>query len=249
MRTIRLTTALLVVVAATSCAPNPTQAEGLSDPLPRSTAKTTRAYVTQGGWGNLLLSKTQDKDVLRFELRSDSGGYECRMTGTTTITLQATQVDPAPGTDHCQLTMRRTERGIELDTPTPELCTAYCGHNGSLKGLYLTVDPMCTPDNVQTTLEQTGSGRKDSAILKKMTERCADTLPYSSLATLRLELAAAYDRKGEQANCLSTLSPYAADVGRSDDELTQGMTGAAAEEITGIMELVRKMVHRCERER
>ncbi|WP_282296692.1 hypothetical protein [Stenotrophomonas sp. PS02289] len=185
--------------------------------------------------------------MLRFELHSDSAGYECRMTGTTTRNLQATHVDPASGTDQCQLTMRRTERGIELDSPTPEVCITYCGHNGSFKGLYLTVDPICTQDNVQTALEQADSGGMNPGILKGMTEKCAETLPYSSIAILRLELAAAYDRKGEQANCLSVLSPYSADVALSDDELTQGMTGAAAEEVSGIMEDVRKMMHRCER--
>lgn len=247
MGMIKFTTALLAIGAATSCAPNPTQAGGLIGASSRSTGETTHVYVTQGGWGELLLSETRKNDLLRFELHSNSSGYECSMSGTTNKSLQSTHVDPAPGTGHCQLTMHRTERGIELGTTTSEACAAYCGQNGAFKGLYLSLDPICAPSNVETTLEQAGNGKSDTEIIRRMTDQCTETLPYSSVAALRLELAAAYDRKGDQANCLSTLSPYAADAARTDDEITQGMTGAAAEEITGIMEVVRKMMHRCER--
>jgi len=184
---------------------------------------------------------------MRFELHSESSGYECRMSGTATRNLQITHVDPAPGVDACPLIMRRTERGIELDTSTPDACAAYCGHNGSFKGLYLSVDPMCTEGNIQKTLERAGTGKEQPGIIRMMTERCVETLPNSSVAALRLELAAAHDREGDPANCLAALSPYAADIAKSNDELTQGMTGAAAEEITGIMEVVRKMMDRCER--
>ncbi|WNH53595.1 hypothetical protein [Stenotrophomonas oahuensis] len=247
MGTIRFTTALLAIAAATSCAPNPTQAEGLTGASSRSTGETTHVYVTQGGWGELLLSETRKNDLLRFELHSNSSGYECRMSGTTNRSLQSTHVDPAPGTSHCPLTMHRTERGIELDTSTPDACAAYCGHNGSFKGLYLSVDPMCTEGSIQKTLERAGTGKGQLGTIRTMTERCVETLPYSSVAALRLELAAAHDREGDQANCLAALSPYAADVAKSNDELTQGMAGAAAEEITGIMDVVRKMMDRCER--
>lgn len=247
MGTIRFTTALLVIAAGTSCAPNPTQAAGVTGASSRSTGETTHVYVTQGGWGELMLSGTRQNDLLRFELHSNSSGYECRMSGTTNRSLQSTNVDSAPGSSHCQLTMHRTERGIELSTTTSQDCASYCGHNGAFKGLYLSIDPICALGNVQTTLEQAGSDKRGTEIIRTMTDRCAETLPYSSVAALRLELAAAYDRKGDQANCLAALSPYAADVARSDDEITQGMTGAAAAEITGIMGVVRKMMHRCER--
>ncbi len=247
MGTIRLTTALLAIAAGTSCAPNPTQAEGLTGASSGSTGETTHVYVTQGGWGELLLSGTRENDLLRFELRSSSSGYECRMSGTTSKSLQSTHVDPAPGTSHCQLTMHRIERGIDLGTTTPETCAAYCGQNGSFKGLYLSVDPMCTQGTIQETLDQASNGNARPGIIKTIAERCMKTLPYSSVAALRLELAAAYDREGDQANCLSALSPYAADAARSDDEITEGMTGAAAEEITDIMEVVRSMMDRCER--
>ncbi|RRU20729.1 hypothetical protein EGJ34_04635 [Stenotrophomonas sp. 278] len=106
---------------------------------------------------------------------------------------------------------------------------------------------MCTQGTIQETLEQASNGDARPGIIKTITERCMKTLPYSSIAALRLELAAAYDREGDQANCLSALSPYVADAARSDDEITQGMTGAAADEITGIMEVVRSMLDRCER--
>lgn len=247
MESIRLASALLIIAFAAGCAPSRSHAEESPPTSPGIAEASTHVYVTKGGWGELQLFKTAESDMLNFDLKSESLGYECRMNGTTTTNLQATQVAPAPGAGDCKVTMQRTERGIEVDTSTPEACVAYCGRNGSFRGLYLAVDPQCAPGNLHATLQQVANDKDRSGILKTMANRCADTLPFSSAAVLHLELATDYDRKGDAANCLLALSPYSADAARSDDEITQGMTGSAAEEITGILDVVRSMMDRCKR--
>lgn len=246
------TSALLAAAFLAGCTSERSLAQEVDRPGPGHIARQADTYITQGGWGELRLLEGERDGHLRFHLETETSGYGCSMTGTVSRNLRSVEVEPLPGSDQCTLTMHRTERGIEVGTTSHDTCTAYCGSNGSFKGVYLAVKPICASDSIQATLRQSGqrtTAEEDhetisahEAILKV----CGETLPYSVAASLRTEIAAAYQRKGDNTSCLATLSAYTDDASRTDDELTDGMSSGAAEEVTSVMATVRPLIVRCE---
>ncbi|WP_305805914.1 hypothetical protein [Stenotrophomonas sp. YIM B06876] len=252
MELLNLTSALLAAAILASCTSERSLAQEVDRPAPGHTARPADTYITQGGWGELRLFEGGRDGHLRFQLETETSGYGCSMTGTASGNLRSVEVEPLPDSDQCTLTMHRTERGIEVGTTSPDSCTAYCGSNGGFKGVYLAVKPVCASDSIQATLRQSEQrttaedDHKTISAHEAILKVCGETLPYSVAAGLRMEIAAAYQRKGDNASCLTTLSAYTDDASRTDDELTDGMSAVAAEEVTSVMASMRALISRCE---
>ncbi len=235
---------------AAGCSAERSQAGETASPSPSEAATPLPGtYATEAGWGQLRIERHSDEVNLRFKLETENSGYGCSMQGTIGRDKNAVLVDSVPGGSQCKLTMRKTTDGVEVATSSPEACSAFCGENGSFEGDYVAVEAACTNESIATLLKRipdaadasTEAARSLQAVLKA----CGRTLGYSTTADIRLALASKQHQSGDNATCLVTLSPYAEDASRSDDELIDGMTPAVADETVGVMTSVRELMTLC----
>ncbi|HHA2820897.1 hypothetical protein [Stenotrophomonas maltophilia] len=245
--------ALVAAALLSGCPAGQSQAE-VSAPSPAPSPRLSPGtYSTERGWGQLLLQARPGSTSQQFHLETESSGAGCSLAGTLGDDLQSVAVDPAPGAAQCLLTMQPTAQGIEVGTRTADACAAYCGSNGGFKGHYLAVSDRCMTDNVAAALRQAAaktapySAAGTASTLEALQASCADTLPLSTIADIRLAIASAQHDAGNNAACQAALSPYAEDAARSDDELADGMSPAAADEYVGLIASVREALKMCGR--
>lgn len=249
----RLQCVLLLIagMVATGCATGAPKAQA---PVPadgRYAGVTPGSYATLGGWGELSIRNASDHGLLVFQLDTESSGYGCTMSGTIDRKDQTIRVDPSEAGGQCPLTMRASDGGIEVGSPSPGQCESYCGYNGSFIGIYLAVESQCTREAVARQIQraQGGGSQRSMAMsadaLEALLQTCGRTLSYASTAEIRLAAAAAHLQTGKRANCLAVLSPYAEDASRSDEDLTDGMTPAAANEVLSTLSAVRQAIDLC----
>lgn len=245
--------ALIAAALLSGCPAGQSQAE-VSAPSPAPSPRLSPGtYSTERGWGQLLLQARPGSTSLQFHLETESSGAGCSLAGTLGDDLQSVAVDPAPGAAQCLLTMQPTAQGIEIGTRTGDACAAYCGSNGGFKGHYLVVNDRCMTDNVAAALRKAAektapySAAGTASALEALQASCADTLPLSTIADIRLAIASAQHEAGNNAACQGALSPYAEDAARSDDELADGMSPAAADEYVALIASVREALKLCGR--
>ncbi len=243
--------ALAAAALLCGCPAGHSQAEA-SAPAPAASQRLSAGtYATERGWGQLQLQARPGSTALQFHLETESSGAGCSLAGTLDDDLQSVKVDPAPGAAQCLLTLHPTPQGIEVGTRTVDACAAYCGSNGGFRGHYLAVTDACSTDNVAAALrkaaETTGpsSAAGTASRLDALQASCAATLSLTTIGDIRLAIAAAQHEAGNNDACRAALSPYAEDAGRSDDEMTDGMSPVAAEEYVALIASVRGALRMC----
>lgn len=250
MERLRLWFPLFAGMVVTGCSSERSHAEAAAPQPTDSVNVSPGSYVTQAGWGQLRIHPSPGSGELRFQLETENSGYGCSMAGTIGSDPQSILVDRIAEGDQCSLTMQVVDDGIEVGTASPDACALHCGNNGSFKGTYLSVDDLCGADSVTAAIKTARSSDSPhtaapaesmDAVLRK----CGQTLTYSTLADVRLAVAAARHRIGDNAHCLAALAPYAEDASRSDDDLTDGMSPSAADQTIAVMSSVREMLELC----
>ena len=211
-------------------------------------------YATQGGWGQLRIAPAAGTTGSRFRLETGNSGYGCSMSGTVQNAGGTALVDREGRAAACALTLRSAQGNITLDTASNAACNAYCGNNGSFKGTYHRILEACAPHNVDRTRQHSrallarGAHLEAVQVLEPVFLHCLDTLAFVDAGGVRLDVAVARHLSGDDAGCLAALQPYAADTQRSDDELTDGMSPAVADDFIAIIAAARDSLARCRAE-
>lgn len=208
-------------------------------------------YATQGGWGQLRIEPASGASAARFRLETENSGYGCSMAGTVQNAGGSALVDREGQAALCTLTLRPAQGHIVLDTTAHAACNAYCGENGSFQGTYQRIADNCAPQPVHSTRQRSkallarGAHAEAAEELEPVFLHCLDTLAFVDAAGVRLDIAAARHGSGDDAGCLAALKPYVADAQRSDDDLTEGMSPAVADDFIAIISAARDSLALC----
>jgi len=204
-------------------------------------------YLTEKGWGRLLLENTQG--AMKFSLESTTGEDMCELDGT----LDGRQgiARSEDGGDTCTVAFTPTAQGIEVKAATPAECKDFCGYNGGFQAEYLRVPDGCgrdALDRTRTTFKRLYDSRNYKAALATLApalDTCLPTLEWREEGGIRNDLAIAQYKNGLYAQCLATLEPYAEDARKDDDAVTEGWTPMLADDYLSIVRAARTNLRLC----
>ncbi|QNH18552.1 hypothetical protein HEP74_03724 [Xanthomonas sp. SS] len=204
-------------------------------------------YLTEKGWGRLLLNK--QNGTLMFSLESTSGGDMCLLDGA--IQGDHGIVKDDAGVPSCSVKFTANAQGIEVTAATPTECKAFCGYNAGFEAPYLRVAEGCGQDDLDRTrsafqrLYDAKNYKAALSTLSPVLARCLPTLEWEEEGAIRNDLAIAQYKNGLYAQCLATLDKYAEDAGKDDDAVVEGWTPTLADRYLAIVRAARTNIGLC----
>jgi hypothetical protein len=194
-------------------------------------ALTPREYITAGGWGVLMISRSETRTT-HFSLEAaGANGHTCSLEGDVQsgkAILPAYDTDADPPGQPCVVTFRPTAEGINVSDNDPkndanlEACRFYCGMRAHFEGEYLIPNPGCTTAESSATharfdqLYASKSYAEAAAVLEPLLARCSKTLDQEG-SWIANDLAITQYHLGRLADCRKTLEPLAKDLARTDE--------------------------------
>lgn len=186
----------------------------------------TGTYVTDNGWGELLLSR--GNDGLHFSIEVVGTNYHlCNLEGDVTGFKGRTSTDD--GNDLCEIEFVQTQNGLEVKSLTESDiasgCRSYCGARAYFEGEYKAVLPICNPGQVNSHVGMISAlPRADELAYAQehivpVLDKCTATLRESTEQDLRAAVALAYYHAEQPQKCAETLAVYQAWLAMSDDEI------------------------------
>jgi hypothetical protein len=191
-------------------------------------------YITEGGWGVLTISRSENRTT-HFSLEAmGPNGHVCGLAGDVQgirAILEVDRPDLGQPSRTCVVTFRPNAGGIEVsdsgrDAPDVDLdaCRAFCGMRAHFEGEYLVPRPGCTGAERSATrarfhqLYAAKSYARAAAVLAPLLARCSKTLGQEA-DWIENDLAITQYHLGRFAGCRKTLAPLAKDAARTDEEL------------------------------
>lgn len=207
-------------------------------------------YATELGWGQLTI-EPEKEGASSFSLETVNAGYGCSFSGKLRGARGTVYDGDSPGI--CTLEIARTQNGasIRSATDSERECREYCGNNGSFEGDYLKLDATCEPAAMQRAREafQVLYDRKDyakaAATLAPVYRQCLTTAGFTDEGAIRNDYAITGHKLGDDAACLEALAPYRDAAGRSDDDITDGMTPAVIDDYLTVVHAARTNLKLC----
>lgn len=244
---------LLVLAACSARAPNGPDLNPLGEVLPENAQEPAARslqpgeYATEKGWGRLQVIR-QGADLL-FSLDTVTGEDSCALSGEVKDGLGIAKEDSIPAV--CLLSFSQGGQGVEISARTQADCRHFCGYNAGFEGTYLSVQSGCRHHEIQQTrkgFEQLYNDKNYKPALAKLSpilEDCLATLEWEEEGSIRNDLAIAQYKNGLFGECLETLSQYAEDVKRDDDEISEKWTPALADRYLSIVKAARTNIDLC----
>ncbi|CAD0298302.1 hypothetical protein ABQZ99_003345 [Xanthomonas hortorum pv. vitians] len=240
-------------LATTLCPAQPPasapQPAPISDNPAASVALEPGEYITEKGWGHLLL--TSEKGSLRFSLESTTGQSVCFLEGVIDASQGIATNDTGP-TD-CRVQFANTAEGIEVASPTPVECKSLCGYNGGFEAPYLRAKEGCGRNALARTRAafQQRYDRKDYktalTTLSPVLTQCAPTLEWGEEGDIRNDLAITQYKNALYAQCLETLNAYAEDAAAEDDAVMENWPPVLADRYLAIVRAARTNLALCKK--
>ena len=206
-------------------------------------------YVTDSGWGQLLISKPK-KEGIPFAIQSMGGnGHICDLSGL--IVNGKSRVSYENGNEVCLVSFTLKPSGIEVVANTVEECRYSCGTNAGFEGFYLTLPKGCAQADRQLTRKQFKllyqKKNYKQAILKlsPILKNCSTTLEFIELGETRNDLAITQYKNKLYDACLKTLEPYAQEAALDDDEAVSNYPSLLAERYLPIIKAARTNIRLC----
>ncbi|QNH14322.1 hypothetical protein [Xanthomonas sp. SI] len=204
-------------------------------------------YLTEKGWGRLLLDK--QNGTLMFSLESTSGGDMCLLDGAIQGDHGIAKGDA--GVPSCSVKFTANAYGIEVKAATPTECKAFCGYNAGFEAPYLRMAEGCGRDDLdrtRTAFKRFYDGKNYKAALTTLSPaltNCLPTLEWEEEGAIRNDLAITQYKNGLYAQCLATLDKYAEDAGKDDDAVVEGWTPTLADRYVAIVRAARTNIGLC----
>lgn len=116
--------------AATAATPASTPTIDVDPPRPAQVGIGT--YVTEGGWGRLIIDAPKGQELSKFSLDTENVDSGCTLSGQLDKSGHAVVYEGAEASQ-CSLVLKMEANGVAISTSTKEQCQAYCGSNGSFE--------------------------------------------------------------------------------------------------------------------
>ncbi|MCD9032107.1 hypothetical protein LDO32_10275 [Luteimonas sp. Y-2-2-4F] len=235
---------MLALLAAAACsAPPPAAAAGPA----HAGALRPGEYVTEKGWGRLLL--VERSGALAFSIESVTGEDYCMLDGTVRGTVGVANGED--GASACAVEFSAVPQGLEVATDTPVECKAFCGYNGGFVGAYLQVASGCGRSDLDRALgeserlHEVGDDAAALATLAPVLADCLPTLEWGEEGEIRNRVAFAQYANRLYAECLATLEPYAADAAEDDDAVAERWPPVLGDRYLAIVREARTTLDAC----
>lgn len=207
-------------------------------------------YATELGWGHLSI-KSEDAHGLTFALETENSGDGCSFSGR----IDGTQAVAQEGRDAgaCKLDLDAKGETISIASKTADACRALCGYNGSYEGDYVKLSRACEPAAVDRarsdfqTLYDKRDYAKAESVLAPVYRDCLATLAMVDEGGVRNDYALTQHKLGDDAACLAALERYGDEVDETDDEVTDGMAPAIADDYLSVIRAARTNTKLCGR--
>jgi hypothetical protein len=196
----------------------------------------TGTYVTDNGWGELLISRGNDGQHFTIEVVG-TNYHLCNLEGDVTGFKGRTRTDD--GNDLCEIEFVPTAHGIEVkslgEDDIASGCRSYCGARAYFEGEYKAILPICNPGQVNSHIGMISAlARADELAyahehIVPVLDKCLGTLRKSTEQDLRAALALAYYHAGQPENCRGALEVYQDWLAKTDAEIREEKSYAPSE--------------------
>lgn len=187
-------------------------------------------YILTDDSGTLVIRQGEGKEQLTFAI--DTVGGNCHLCGVTGVISGNTgRADPwvDDGSEpSCSIAFSAKGTAIQVQAVTEAACRNYCGARASFDGTYRLPPAACTAAARQkqrdASLRSHKAGRYSEAAqaLEGLIHQCGGFMNWIEIDQVRNDLAVAQYRKGEFAQCLTTLSHTRVGHVKDQAELASG---------------------------
>lgn len=187
-------------------------------------------YILTDDSGTLVIRQGEGKKQLTFAI--DTVGGNCHLCGVTGVISGNTgRADPwvDDGSEPaCDIAFSAKGSAIQVQALTEAACRNYCGARASFNGTYRLPPAACTAAARQKQLDASlrlhKAGRYSEAAqaLEGLIHQCGGFMNWIEIDQVRNDLAVAQYRKGEFAQCLTTLSLTRVGHVKDEAELASG---------------------------
>lgn len=181
-------------------------------------------YLTERGWGRLLLKPAAAGGAQAFAIEAQSANaHVCMVEGS--LREQQARIETGGSEPACVIDFTPTAGGLRVTPTTPAACRYFCGEGAQFSGLYLQPAPGCRSAEVKQARASFKQqfDKKDyaraRATLAPVLAACAKLLTESDQGWVRNDLALTLYRLGDAAECRRVLAPLAELVALSDEQL------------------------------
>ncbi len=212
----------------------------------------TETYVTEGGWGRLIIEAPKGQGFPKFSLDTENVDSGCALSGQLDKSGRGVVYEGAEPSQ-CSLAVKAEAGGVAISTSTKEQCRAYCGNNGSFEGSYKRVSSRCTADSIEKArhdfkpLYEQKKYADAKAALASVYQDCVTTMGLAEEGALRNDYALTLYKLKDKPGCLSVLSRYKQDAVRTDDQICDGMAPAVVDEYLTVIHAARTNIALCSR--
>ncbi|MCL1501547.1 hypothetical protein M3O57_20280 [Xanthomonas nasturtii] len=236
--------------AATAAMPASTPITDVDPPRPPQVGIGT--YVTEGGWGRLIIDAPKGQELSKFSLDTENVDSGCTLSGQLDKSGHAVVYEGAEASQ-CSLVLKMEANGVAISTSTKEQCQAYCGSNGSFEGIYKRLSSSCATDAIEKARHDFKSfyDKKKyveaKGVLAPIYQSCVPTMSLADEGALRNDYALTLYKLKDKPGCLSALSKYKQDAARTDDQISEGMAPAVVDEYLTVIHAARTNIALCSR--
>jgi hypothetical protein len=193
-------------------------------------------YVTQGGWGELLISRGTKGQHFTIDVVG-TNYHLCNLEGS--LVGSVGTVDTSDGGDACTIELTQTSQGVTITAQADDAiasgCRSYCGARAYFEGEYLATLPICKPGLLNShlstlaVLPRAEELAYAQAEISPALDKCATTLRLTMEQDLRGALALAYYHAGQSDKCRETLAVYQDWLAKSDADIKDEKSYAPSE--------------------
>lgn len=203
-------------------------------------------YITERGWGTLDVTSPAGKEPSFFITAIGANAHTCELGGDIRngeASLEAGE------NERCIVTFVTSDSGIAVSSN--EACRFYCGARASFDGLYLKIPKECTDRGRSDThaafkrLYDEKKFAEARSTLEPLLSQCGRTLDWQDAGWDRNDLALTQHKLGDDATCLETLSPLAADAAKTDEEISAAYPPSDADAYLPIVKATRTNLKLC----
>ncbi|MCC8556324.1 hypothetical protein [Xanthomonas hortorum] len=235
---------------ATAAAPTPTPSSDVA--APQSSQVGIGTYVTEGGWGRLVIEAPKSQGFPTFSLDTENVDSGCTLSGQLDESGSGVVYEGATPSQ-CSLALKAEPGGVAVNTSTKAQCQVYCGSNGSFEGSYKRVSSSCAADAIEKArhdfkpLYDQKKYAEAKAALAPIYQNCVTTMGLAEEGALRNDYALTLYKLKDKSECLSVLSKYKQDTARTDDQISDGMAPAVVDDYLAVIHAARTNIALCSR--
>lgn len=181
-------------------------------------------YITDGGAGQLSISRSQVGELAFTIMRVGDNGHECAVDGKIGSSGRAAlKTDDRAGL--CVVSLLPRHHGVDVLIHTPQACRFFCGARADFEGLYLKPAPGCDRASQREARAQfkrhydKRAYVSAKAALEPLLSNCAQSLDWLETGWIRNDLALTLYKLDDLAGCRRLLEPLAAEAAMADTDI------------------------------